>query len=46
MTKKLAGNKELVEAMIPRNFGVGCRRPTVSFVWSSGTNTRILETNP
>jgi hypothetical protein len=29
MTKKLGGNKELCEAIIPKNFGVGCRRPTV-----------------
>jgi len=30
MTQKLSGDKELTEAIIPKNFGVGCRRPTVS----------------
>ncbi len=30
MTQKLGNaNKELLEAIIPKNFGVGCRRPTV-----------------
>lgn len=30
MSTKLAGNQELIDAIIPKNFGVGCRRPTVS----------------
>lgn len=29
MTRKLSGDKELCEAIIPKDFGVGCRRPTV-----------------
>ncbi|KAK5077996.1 hypothetical protein LTR64_003600 [Lithohypha guttulata] len=28
MATKLDGNEELCDAMIPKNFGVGCRRPT------------------
>ena len=28
MMTKLNGNKELIEAMVPKHFGVGCRRPT------------------
>jgi hypothetical protein len=32
MTQKLgSSDKELLDALIPKNFGVGCRRPTVSF---------------
>lgn len=31
MTQKLgSSDKELLDALIPKNFGVGCRRPTVS----------------
>lgn len=31
MTRKLGNAKqELKDAIIPKNFGVGCRRPTVS----------------
>jgi hypothetical protein len=31
MMQKLGTTKpELLEAIIPKNFGVGCRRPTVS----------------
>jgi cation diffusion facilitator CzcD-associated flavoprotein CzcO len=30
MSLKLAGNKELIDAIVPKDFGVGCRRPTVS----------------
>lgn len=30
MSTKLAGNQELIDAIVPKNFGVGCRRPTVS----------------
>jgi hypothetical protein len=29
MSTKLLGNKELIEATAPKDFGVGCRRPTV-----------------
>lgn len=32
MTRKLSHNPELVEAIIPKNFAVGCRRPTVRLV--------------
>jgi hypothetical protein len=32
MSTKLAGNTELIEAIVPKNFGVGCRRPTVSIL--------------
>ena len=32
MSTKLAGKKELIDAIVPKNFGVGCRRPTVSFL--------------
>lgn len=28
MTTKLQGNEKLCDTMIPKNFGVGCRRPT------------------
>lgn len=28
MATKLGGNERLMDAMIPKNFGVGCRRPT------------------
>lgn len=28
MTKRLGGNKQLVDAIVPKHFGVGCRRPT------------------
>jgi cation diffusion facilitator CzcD-associated flavoprotein CzcO len=28
MVQKLAGNEKLMDAMIPKNFGIGCRRPT------------------
>lgn len=28
MKTKLNGNENLIEAMVPKNFGVGCRRPT------------------
>lgn len=30
MTLKLSNRKELLDTIIPKNFGVGCRRPTVS----------------
>ncbi len=30
MKTKLAGKEELIEAIIPKDFEVGCRRPTVS----------------
>jgi len=28
MSTKLEGDKELIDAIIPKNFGIGCRRPT------------------
>ncbi|PKS11138.1 hypothetical protein jhhlp_002899 [Lomentospora prolificans] len=28
MTRKLSGKPELIDAIMPKNFGVGCRRPT------------------
>lgn len=30
MTERLSQDEKLMEAIIPKNFGVGCRRPTVS----------------
>ena len=31
MTQRLSGHEDLIEAMIPKTFEVGCRRPTVSW---------------
>jgi cation diffusion facilitator CzcD-associated flavoprotein CzcO len=28
MSRKLNGNEQLIEAMVPKDFGIGCRRPT------------------
>lgn len=30
MTRRLSGREDLIKAMIPTTFEVGCRRPTVS----------------
>lgn len=30
MTRRLSGREDLIKAMVPTTFEVGCRRPTVS----------------
>ncbi|KAK5059907.1 hypothetical protein LTR84_009790 [Exophiala bonariae] len=51
MTQKLGtSDKELLDALIPKNFGVGCRRPTVSSpvycnLWSLFSVTQLTERN-
>jgi hypothetical protein len=29
MSRELEGDKRLIEAIVPKDFGIGCRRPTV-----------------